>query len=115
MTWCTPTIWTVGSHPSTRLQSESRDILEPRLCRWTLSSSWLRNSSENAHRMIDRQIANEAPITQELDILAKDGSRLTLEVSSRLMFRARQTGWNPGDCPGYHGAKKNGRGSAGGE
>jgi diguanylate cyclase (GGDEF)-like protein/PAS domain S-box-containing protein len=41
---------------------------------------------ENAKRMIYRQIISEAPITQELDILAKDGSRITLEVSSRLMF-----------------------------
>ncbi len=40
----------------------------------------------NAHRMIDRQVANEAPITQELDILSKDGSRITLEVSNRLIF-----------------------------
>jgi diguanylate cyclase (GGDEF)-like protein/PAS domain S-box-containing protein len=40
-----------------------------------------------ARRMIDRQIADEAPITQELDFMAKDGSRLTLEVSHRLIFR----------------------------
>ncbi len=40
----------------------------------------------SAHRMIECQVANEAPITQELDILAKDGSRVTLEVSNRLIF-----------------------------
>jgi diguanylate cyclase (GGDEF)-like protein/PAS domain S-box-containing protein len=40
-----------------------------------------------ARRMIDRQIADEAPITQELDIIAKDGTRVTLEVSNRLIFR----------------------------
>ncbi len=39
-----------------------------------------------ARRMIDRQISNELPITQELDILAKDGGRATLEVSNRLIF-----------------------------
>jgi len=38
-------------------------------------------------RMVDRQIADEAPITQELEIIAKDGSRVTLEVSNRLIFR----------------------------
>jgi diguanylate cyclase (GGDEF)-like protein/PAS domain S-box-containing protein len=40
-----------------------------------------------ARRMIDRQIANEAPTTQELEVIAKDGSRVTLEVSNRLVFR----------------------------
>ena len=40
-----------------------------------------------ARRMIDRQIADEAPITQELEIIAKDSSRVTLEVSNRLIFR----------------------------
>ena len=39
-----------------------------------------------ARRMIDRQIADEAPITQELEIVAKDGGRVTLEVSNRLIF-----------------------------
>jgi diguanylate cyclase (GGDEF)-like protein/PAS domain S-box-containing protein len=39
-----------------------------------------------ARRMIDRQIADEVPITQELDIIAKDGGRVTLEVSNRLVF-----------------------------
>lgn len=42
---------------------------------------------QNAQRMIDQQIANEAPITQEIDILAKDGRRVTLEVSNRLIFQ----------------------------
>jgi diguanylate cyclase (GGDEF)-like protein/PAS domain S-box-containing protein len=40
-----------------------------------------------ARRMIDRQIADEAPITQELEIIAKDSARVTLEVSNRLIFR----------------------------
>jgi diguanylate cyclase (GGDEF)-like protein/PAS domain S-box-containing protein len=37
-------------------------------------------------RMIDRQIADEAPTTQELDIVTKDKRRVTLEVSHRLIF-----------------------------
>jgi diguanylate cyclase (GGDEF)-like protein/PAS domain S-box-containing protein len=41
---------------------------------------------ENVKKLIYRQTISEAPITQELDILAKDGSRLTLEVSSRPVF-----------------------------
>jgi diguanylate cyclase (GGDEF)-like protein/PAS domain S-box-containing protein len=40
-----------------------------------------------ARRMIDRQIADEAPITRELDIIAKDGRHVTVEVSNRLIFR----------------------------
>ena len=40
-----------------------------------------------ARRMIDRQLAAESPVTQELEILAKDGSRVTLEVSNRLIFQ----------------------------
>jgi diguanylate cyclase (GGDEF)-like protein/PAS domain S-box-containing protein len=39
-----------------------------------------------ARRMIDRQTADEAPITQELDVIARDGRRVTLEVSNRLIF-----------------------------
>jgi diguanylate cyclase (GGDEF)-like protein/PAS domain S-box-containing protein len=42
---------------------------------------------QTARRMIDRQIADEAPITQELDFITKDGNRITLEVSHRLIFR----------------------------
>jgi diguanylate cyclase (GGDEF)-like protein/PAS domain S-box-containing protein len=42
---------------------------------------------QTARRMIDRQIADEAPITQELDFITQDGSRITLEVSHRLIFR----------------------------
>lgn len=42
---------------------------------------------QTARRMIDRQIADEAPITQELEIIAKDSGRVTLEVSNRLVFR----------------------------
>jgi diguanylate cyclase (GGDEF)-like protein/PAS domain S-box-containing protein len=44
-------------------------------------------SREIARRLIDRQIADEVPTTQELDIITKDAARLTLEVSSRLIFR----------------------------
>ncbi|MBN2337492.1 MAG: PAS domain S-box protein [Acidobacteria bacterium] len=40
-----------------------------------------------ARRMIDRQIADAVPMTAELDVIARDGSRLTLEVSHRLIFR----------------------------
>jgi diguanylate cyclase (GGDEF)-like protein/PAS domain S-box-containing protein len=39
-----------------------------------------------ALRMMDRQMADEAPITQEIDIISKDGSRITLEVSNRLIY-----------------------------
>jgi diguanylate cyclase (GGDEF)-like protein/PAS domain S-box-containing protein len=41
---------------------------------------------QSARRLIDRQIADETPLTQELEIIAKDGGRITLEVSSRLIF-----------------------------
>ncbi len=40
-----------------------------------------------ARRMMERQIADEAPVTQELDVIAKDAGRVTLEVSNRLIFR----------------------------
>jgi diguanylate cyclase (GGDEF)-like protein/PAS domain S-box-containing protein len=40
-----------------------------------------------ARRMMDRQTADEAPITCELDVIAKNGSRVTLEVSNRLIFQ----------------------------
>ncbi len=40
-----------------------------------------------ARRMVDRQIADEAPITQELEIVTKDNTRAILEVSNRLIFR----------------------------
>jgi diguanylate cyclase (GGDEF)-like protein/PAS domain S-box-containing protein len=40
-----------------------------------------------ARRMIDRQIADAVPMTAELDVIARDGARLTLEVSHRLIFR----------------------------
>jgi diguanylate cyclase (GGDEF)-like protein len=36
--------------------------------------------------MIDRQIADQAPITQEIEIIPKDEGRITLEVSNRLIF-----------------------------
>jgi diguanylate cyclase (GGDEF)-like protein/PAS domain S-box-containing protein len=40
-----------------------------------------------ARRMIDGQLAAESAVAQELDILTKDGSRVTLEVSNRLIFQ----------------------------
>jgi diguanylate cyclase (GGDEF)-like protein/PAS domain S-box-containing protein len=40
-----------------------------------------------AQKMIERQIADELPATQELNILSKDGSLVTLEVSNRLIFQ----------------------------
>jgi diguanylate cyclase (GGDEF)-like protein/PAS domain S-box-containing protein len=42
---------------------------------------------QTVQRMLDRQIADELPATQELDILTKDGSLVTLEVSNRLIFQ----------------------------
>jgi diguanylate cyclase (GGDEF)-like protein/PAS domain S-box-containing protein len=45
---------------------------------------------QSARRMIDRQIADEAPVTQEIEIIVKDGSRITLEVSNRLIFQEGQ-------------------------
>jgi diguanylate cyclase (GGDEF)-like protein/PAS domain S-box-containing protein len=40
-----------------------------------------------AQKMIDHQIADELPATQELDILTKDGSIATLEMGNRLIFQ----------------------------
>ncbi len=40
-----------------------------------------------ARRMIDRQIADQAPMTQEIEIISKDQERVTLEVCNRLVFR----------------------------
>jgi len=40
-----------------------------------------------ARRMVDRQIADEAPITQEIEIIAKDNRRVMIEVSNRLIFQ----------------------------
>ena len=42
---------------------------------------------QTARRMIDRQIADQAPMTQEIEIIPKDEGRITLEVSNRLIFR----------------------------
>ncbi len=42
---------------------------------------------ETARSIIDHQIADEVPETQELEIITKDSNRITLEVSSRLIFR----------------------------
>jgi diguanylate cyclase (GGDEF)-like protein len=42
---------------------------------------------ESAQRMLNRQLTDQAPSFQELEIVAKDGSRATLEVSNRLIFR----------------------------
>jgi diguanylate cyclase (GGDEF)-like protein/PAS domain S-box-containing protein len=39
-----------------------------------------------AHRMIDRQLIEGAPVTQEIEIISKDCHRLTMEVSNRLIF-----------------------------
>jgi diguanylate cyclase (GGDEF)-like protein/PAS domain S-box-containing protein len=41
---------------------------------------------EIARRMLERQLAEGAPVTQEIDIIAKDSSRLTCEINSRLIF-----------------------------
>jgi diguanylate cyclase (GGDEF)-like protein/PAS domain S-box-containing protein len=41
---------------------------------------------EKSLRMIDRQIADKTPLTQELEAIAKDGGRTILEVSNRLIF-----------------------------
>ncbi len=40
-----------------------------------------------AHRMIDRQLVEGAPVIQEIDIIAKDSSRVTIEVGNRLIFQ----------------------------
>ena len=40
-----------------------------------------------ARRLLDRQIADGAPVTHELEIIAKDGRRVTLEVSNRLIYQ----------------------------
>jgi diguanylate cyclase (GGDEF)-like protein/PAS domain S-box-containing protein len=42
---------------------------------------------EKFRRLIDRQIAEKTPLTQEIEAIAKDGGRIALEVSSRLIFR----------------------------
>jgi diguanylate cyclase (GGDEF)-like protein/PAS domain S-box-containing protein len=39
-------------------------------------------------RMMDPQIAGESPLNCELEIFAKDGSRITLGISTRPIFRA---------------------------
>jgi diguanylate cyclase (GGDEF)-like protein/PAS domain S-box-containing protein len=38
------------------------------------------------HRMLERQLAEGAPVTHEIEIISKDSSRFTLEVSNRLIF-----------------------------
>jgi len=40
-----------------------------------------------ARRMLDRQINDHVPEAQEIQVVAKDGKRATLEVSTRLIFR----------------------------
>ncbi len=42
---------------------------------------------ETVRMMMNRQLVEQVPITQELDIIRKDGSRATLEVSHRLIFQ----------------------------
>jgi len=44
-------------------------------------------SQKNARMMSDHQLMDEVPTTQELEIVSKDGRRITLEVNSRLTFR----------------------------
>ena len=43
---------------------------------------------EKASRMTQRKLEGETPITYELEVLAKDGRKLALEVSTRLIFQA---------------------------
>jgi diguanylate cyclase (GGDEF)-like protein/PAS domain S-box-containing protein len=38
-------------------------------------------------KMLDRQLADHVPDTQELEIIAKTGNRVTLEVSTRVLYR----------------------------
>ncbi|MEJ2110353.1 MAG: PAS domain S-box protein [Acidobacteriota bacterium] len=38
-------------------------------------------------KMLDRQLTDHAPSTQELQIVAKDGNRIALEVSTRIIYR----------------------------
>jgi len=40
-----------------------------------------------ARRMMDRQLIAESPVAQELEIYTKNGNRVTLEVSTRLIFQ----------------------------
>jgi len=42
---------------------------------------------EAARKLLNRQLTEQTPSTQELQIVAKDGSRAMLEVSNRLIFR----------------------------
>ncbi|HYE66000.1 MAG TPA: ATP-binding protein, partial [Pyrinomonadaceae bacterium] len=45
---------------------------------------------EKMREMMERKLAGEARTSYELEILARDGRRLTLEVSSRLIYRDGQ-------------------------
>ncbi len=42
---------------------------------------------QTARRMIERQIMDQAPITQEIEFISKEEKRITLEVCNRLVFR----------------------------
>ncbi|MBN2243645.1 MAG: PAS domain S-box protein [Acidobacteria bacterium] len=42
---------------------------------------------ESARNMLNRQLTDQAPNFQEIEVIAKDGSRATLEVGNRLIFR----------------------------
>jgi diguanylate cyclase (GGDEF)-like protein/PAS domain S-box-containing protein len=42
---------------------------------------------QTAHRMIERQLADGAPVTLELEVVSKDSSRYVLEVSTRLIYQ----------------------------
>ncbi len=41
---------------------------------------------KTVRRMLERQLAEGGPATQEIDIIAKDSNRITLEVNHRLIF-----------------------------
>jgi PAS domain S-box-containing protein len=43
---------------------------------------------DKVRQMIERKLGGETPTTYELEVLAKDGRRLPLEVSTRLLFQA---------------------------
>jgi len=42
---------------------------------------------EAARRMVDHQLASESSATQEIEIIARDGGRVMLEVSTRLIYQ----------------------------
>jgi len=42
---------------------------------------------DSAHKILERMLIDQAPNTQELQVIAKDGNRVILEVSTRLIYR----------------------------